>query len=83
MKKTAENCRNCYCQKSHSFQTVKYIGPKLIEQIEYLNKDCIKISRPYLLYFPKNKHNGAKIRINKNNEHLLTALWSGRTGSPL
>ena len=34
----------------HSFQTIKdnYI---LIKQIEDLNEDGVKVSRPYLLYF--------------------------------
>ena len=53
--KTAENYWNCYV-------TEKRIVPKLSKisipnfnniLIEDLNEDCVKISPPYLLYFPK------------------------------
>ena len=36
-----------------SLQTSKDIYQ--ITQIEDFNEDCVKISRPYLLYFPRNK----------------------------
>ena len=40
--------------KAHSFQTIKDIDFKS-SQIEDLNKDCVKISRHYLLYLLINK----------------------------
>ena len=54
----------CYYEKSDKNYQNSYIVEKriisklfqiLIAQIEDLTKDCVKISRPYLLYFPKNK----------------------------
>ena len=48
-------CKNCWklpkfvcCRKSNSFQILR-------SQMKDLNKDCVKISRPYFLYFPRNK----------------------------
>ena len=44
--KTAGNYRNCY---------VAVRSQILKAQIKDLNEDCVKISRPYHLYFPRNK----------------------------
>ena len=41
--KTAENYRNCY------------VAYNLSQIPQDLNDDCVKISRLYLLYYPRNK----------------------------
>ena len=33
----------------------RYLSQILIAQIEDLNEDCVEISRPYILHFPRNK----------------------------
>ena len=48
--KTGENYRNCYVPENRIVLT-----QRLIAQIEDLNKDCVKIPCPYLLYFWRNK----------------------------
>ena len=41
-------------RKTQSFETICDIDPTfLITQIDDLNQDCVKISRLYLLYFPR------------------------------
>ena len=56
MKKTYENYRIGYVAKKRIVSKLSKISiPNLIAQIEGLNKDCVKISRPYLLYFSENK----------------------------
>ena len=56
--------KNCWklpkllrCRKAHSLQTIKDIDTKFISiaQIKDLNKICVKISRPYLITFQRNK----------------------------
>ena len=49
--KTAENYLNFYFTEKISV-TIKDIDPK-ITQIEDLYEDCVKISPPYLIYFPR------------------------------
>ena len=46
--KTYENYRNCY-------DVEKRIVSKLVPQIEDLSKECVKIERSFLIYFPRNK----------------------------
>ena len=53
MKKTAENNQNLYVAVKRIFSKLSI--PNLIARIEDLNEDCVKISHPYLLYFPRNK----------------------------
>ena len=50
--KSDKNYRNCYVAKKGIISKLFQI---LIAQVEDLTKDCVKISRPYLLYFSKNK----------------------------
>ena len=45
---TAENDRNCYVAEK---RIVSKLSNILIPHIEDLNEECVKISRPYLLYF--------------------------------
>ena len=54
--KTAENYRNCYVvEKRIVSKHQRYRFKILTSQIEELNENCVKISRPYILYFPTNK----------------------------
>ena len=61
MKKTAENYQNCYVTKKPIVSKISKISlPNSmnkfqIAQIKDLNEDCVEISRPYLLYFLRNK----------------------------
>ena len=50
--KTAENYRNCYVVEMLIVFKRFLI---LLAQIGELNKDCVKMSSPYLIYFMKNK----------------------------
>ena len=55
MKKTTKNYRNCYVAERRKVSKLSKISIKiLIAQIVDLNKDYVKISRPYLLNFPRN-----------------------------
>ena len=56
-KKTAENYRNLLgCRKAHNFPNYhRYQFHIFIAKIEDFNEDCIKSSRPYLLYYLRNK----------------------------
>ena len=56
------------CRNAHSFQTIRYRSQILIAQFEDLNKDCVNSSRPYLLYFLRNKLSNS------------ITVWSDRTG---
>ena len=54
--KTAENFRNSYvAQKRIVSKLSKFVIQILIAQIGDLNKDCVEISLPYTLNFPRNK----------------------------
>ena len=57
MKEQLNNFRNCYAAEKHiiSKQSNIYLSEILVAQIEDVNEDCVKISRPYLLYLPRNK----------------------------
>ena len=54
---TAENYRNCNVAEKRIVSKLEKIisMPILLAQFEDLNEDCIKISRFYLLLFPRNK----------------------------
>ena len=54
--KTAENYRNCYVAEKRIVSKFKLTRSQIcIAQIEDLNEVCVKNSRLYLLYFPRNK----------------------------
>ena len=54
--KTAENDRNDYVAKKRIVSKLSKTSIQiLIAQIEDFNKDCVNISRRYLLYFSRNK----------------------------
>ena len=38
-----------------TLQNLRYKSPIFKELIENLNKDCVKMSRPYFIYSPRNK----------------------------
>ena len=53
---TAENYRNFYAAEKHIISNLKRYQLQIFTaQIEDLNVDCVKISRPHLLHFPRNK----------------------------
>ena len=55
--KTAETYRNCYDAKKRIVPNLSKISiPNFnIINLRDLNEDCVKISRPYLLYYLRNK----------------------------
>ena len=45
---------NCYVAEKRIVSKLSMISiPNLIKKFENLNEDCVKISRPYLICFPK------------------------------
>ena len=51
-----KNKLNYYVRKSDQFPNYqRYQIQMLIAQIQYLNENCVKISRSYLFYFSRNK----------------------------
>ena len=55
-KKTVANFRNNYVAENHIVsKLLKILIPNFITEIEDLNQDFVKISRPYLQYFLRNK----------------------------
>ena len=50
--KTAENYRNYYIAEN---RIVSKLSNVKTQNYEDLNEDCVKISRPYILYFPRYK----------------------------
>ena len=54
--KTDENYQNSYIVEKGLFPNYqRYLSQIVIVQIEDSNEDCVKIQRPYLLYFPRYK----------------------------
>ena len=77
MKKTAEEILKLLrCKKAYSYLNLqlRYRSKISIAHIKELNKDCVNILLPYILYFPRNKPSKSIISAKKNLQFLIFHL---------
>ena len=82
---TVKNYRNCYVAKKSIVSKLSKISiQNCMAPIEDLKEDSVKISRPYLLYFPKNKpSNGVTVgSVHRLKLFILFLVYTCRSPSP-